>query len=197
MTAQEKPFATRLAELERGTTSAAALSLYDALPPVAVEQMFGRWRGSELPTGHPLDGLLSKAGWYGKRFDGPDGAHPLLFSRRGGGVFAIDPAWIPMSLLTRGLGFSHRIVSPNLLRAAALIAGTTQPKARLRMTVFRGVVSAAMIYDALPIIDAFRAVDEDTIAGAMDLRGTRPPSCSSCDASFSAALQPMASSHGE
>lgn len=175
MTAQEKPFATRLAELERGTTSAAALSLYDALPPVAVEQMFGRWRGSEIPTGHPLDGLLSKAGWYGKRFDGPDGAHPLLFSRRGGGVFAIDPAWIPMNLLTRRLGFSHRIASPTLLRAAALIAGTTQPKARLRMTEFRGVASAAMIYDALPIIDAFRAVDEDTIVGAMDLRGHEAP----------------------
>ncbi|TEA13139.1 hypothetical protein C8034_v004752 [Colletotrichum sidae] len=40
--------------------------------------------------------------------------------------------------------------------------------ARLREVKFRGVVTAAMVYDNFPIIDAFRFVDENTIVGAMD-----------------------------
>jgi hypothetical protein len=35
---------------------------------------------------------------------------------------------------------------------------------------FRGVVSAAMIYDTKPIIDHFRLGDANTVAGAMDTR---------------------------
>lgn len=175
MTAQEKQLTTQLAELERGTTSASVLEFYDALPTVGLEQMRGRWRGSELATGHPLDGLLTKTGWYGKRFDGIDDAHPLIFARSDGTPFAIDPAWIPLALMTWGLGFSQRFASAGLVRAAALIAGTTKPKARLRMTEFRGVVSATMIYDALPINDVFRAVDADTVVGAMDMRGYETP----------------------
>jgi len=42
--------------------------------------------------------------------------------------------------------------------------------ARLRETRFRGVVSTAMVYDIQPIIDHFRFVDENTIAGAMDVK---------------------------
>lgn len=34
--------------------------------------------------------------------------------------------------------------------------------------VFRGVASAAMIYDTRPIFDYFRYVNEDTVLGAMD-----------------------------
>ena len=43
------------------------------------------------------------------------------------------------------------------------------------MTEYRGVVSATMIYDSLPIIDIFRKVDDDTVLGAMDLRFTPQP----------------------
>ena len=38
-----------------------------------------------------------------------------------------------------------------------------------------GKVSAAMIYDHLPIIDIFRRVDEDTLLGVMDMRGLADP----------------------
>lgn len=38
-----------------------------------------------------------------------------------------------------------------------------------------GVVSAAMVYDHLPIVDAFRAEDDDTVLGLMDRRGDRVP----------------------
>jgi len=46
-------------------------------------------------------------------------------------------------------------------------------RARLRRIDYRGAVSAAMIYDRLPIIDHFRAVDDDTVMGLMETRGRR------------------------
>ncbi len=39
---------------------------------------------------------------------------------------------------------------------------------QLREVKFRNVVSAAMIYDKHPIIDHFRKVNEELVAGAMD-----------------------------
>ena len=44
-------------------------------------------------------------------------------------------------------------------------------KARLRMTEFRGKISATMCYDQRPIHDVFRRVDDDTVLGAMDMKG--------------------------
>ena len=52
---------------------------------------------------------------------------------------------------------------------------TSAPRARLRNLEFRGVVTAAMVYDHLPIIDVFRRVDEVTMLGAMDWRGEPAP----------------------
>jgi Domain of unknown function (DUF4334) len=52
---------------------------------------------------------------------------------------------------------------------------THRPKARLRVLEHRGVATAAMVYDALPIIDVFRRVDPDTQLGLMDLRGLPAP----------------------
>jgi Domain of unknown function (DUF4334)/GXWXG protein len=40
--------------------------------------------------------------------------------------------------------------------------------AQIREVKFRGVVTAAMVYDKQPIIDAFRFIDENTMLGAMD-----------------------------
>ncbi|MGA8046888.1 MAG: GXWXG domain-containing protein, partial [Dermatophilaceae bacterium] len=70
----------RLAELEAGAGLAVGLELFDDLPPVPVNAMLGSWRGSGVPTGSPLDGLLETYGWHGKRFDGPEDAHPLVFA---------------------------------------------------------------------------------------------------------------------
>ncbi|OGE56622.1 hypothetical protein PENARI_c003G09986 [Penicillium arizonense] len=42
--------------------------------------------------------------------------------------------------------------------------------ARLRQIEWKGKVSTAMIYDDVPIIDYFRYVKEDMIAGAMDAK---------------------------
>ena len=66
----------------------AALARFDSLPPVEARRLRGEWRGSGVPTGHPLDGLLELYGWWGKRFDGPDDVHPLVF-QDGRGRFSV------------------------------------------------------------------------------------------------------------
>ncbi|ACY14190.1 DUF4334 domain-containing protein [Haliangium ochraceum] len=165
----------RLNELEQGTTLDEALAFYDALPAVAVADMFGAWRGSGLITGHPLDGLLEAFGWHGKRFDDADGAHPLIFASASGARVALDPARMPMSLLRR---YPDALRSPVVTRLFALLRPllrTREPRARLRMSEYRGVVSATMCYDALPIHDVFRRVTADIVVGAMDMRGLDAP----------------------
>ena len=47
--------AATLHRLEDGTTIEKALSFFDSLPPVRVEEMIGAWNGSELKTGHRLN----------------------------------------------------------------------------------------------------------------------------------------------
>lgn len=166
--------AQRLEALESGTTSDQALGFFDSLPPVQTDELLGQWRGSGLDTGNPFDGLLETFGWYGKRFEGADGAHPLLF-QDDRGLFNMDPTGLPMSLAAR---FADRLRSEKvggLVRPLLRLRTTSKPHARVRMVEYRGVVSATMTYDALPINDHFRRVDETTLLGAMDLRGLEAP----------------------
>lgn len=165
----------RLHQLESGTTTEAALAFFDLLPPVEVAAMIGSWRGKGVETGHPMDGLLERFGWHGKRFTGPDGAHPLVFDQAKGGVFSVNPAMIPMGLVIRHTDLFRHSLAGWLFRTFGFLFRTDQPKARLRMTEYRGVVSATMIYDSLPINDIFRKVDDDTVLGVMDLRFISQP----------------------
>jgi hypothetical protein len=164
-----------VAELERsGGTPAQVAAFFDSLPAVTVEAMVGSWKGAGITTGHPLEGLLERYGWYGKRFESAEVVHPLVMGRPGSSYY-LDPAFL-------SLGFARR--HPALVRAP-LVAGiarrgfrlfaTRAPTARLRMTTFRGVSSATMLYDAHPIADVFRKVDDDTVLGAMDIRGDAMP----------------------
>jgi hypothetical protein len=173
--AQDHP-AARLARLEAaGGTTAEILALFDSLPPVTIEAMQGRWRGSGVPSGHPMDGLLERFGWYGKEFNGPEEVQPLLARGRDGGLFAVNPALVPIGLVNRHAGLFHSGVLAAAFARIGRAAATRQPTARLRMIEARGVLSAAMIYDRLPIIDLFRAVDPDTVLGLMDLRDMPRP----------------------
>ena len=55
--------------------------------------MIGTWHGAEMPTGHPLDGLLAASGWWGKQF--VDGETVLEYTKPqigGGNVSNYDPA---------------------------------------------------------------------------------------------------------
>jgi GXWXG protein/Domain of unknown function (DUF4334) len=165
----------RLRELQRGTTPEAALAFYDTLAPVGVAEMIGSWRGEGLPTGHPFDGLLERFGWYGKRFDGPDHAHPLVFSSGSERTMQLNPAFVPIAALIRHQGLLRAPFVARLFSVLRPLFSTRKPKARLRLMVYRSVATATMCYDALPVDDAFRKVDDDTVVGAMDLRGLETP----------------------
>jgi hypothetical protein len=165
----------QLRHLQEGTTSATALAFYDTLEPVRIEEMIGSWRGEGLSTGHPVDGLLERFRWHGKRFDSPDDAHPLIFRAGGDRRVPINPACVPLPWLVRYPSLLRAPFVPTLFAVVRPLLSTQKPKARLRLTNYRGVVTATMSYDALPISDAFRKVDDDTLVGAMDARGLQMP----------------------
>jgi hypothetical protein len=164
----------RLQALAGGTTVEQALSFYDSLPPVVLDQMMGSWRGSGLATGSLFDGLLEALGWHGKIFRGPDDVDPLVFDTADG-VFSLNPALVPLGAALR---FRSVLRQPAMARPVKLVmrlARTSRPTARLRMVEYRGVVTATMTYDRQPINDHFRLVDDDSLVGAMDLRGMAQP----------------------
>jgi hypothetical protein len=153
--------------------AAAATAYFDSLPAVGCEEILGRWKGREVRTGHPMDGMLEASGWYGKQFDGVDEVHPLLFSAPSGKLFAVDPRKVPLGLAPKvPAGVVQR--SQGALGVLKPALQTKKHRARLRAVEHRGVVTAAMVYDHLPIIDVFRRIDDDNLLGVMDLRGSTP-----------------------
>jgi hypothetical protein len=166
---------SRLRELEARADRTQAMEFYDSLPAASIDQMIGGWRGSGLTTGHMFDGLLEQFGWHGKRFDSPEDGHPLVFRGENEKLLSINPSLIPISMLIRHIDLARSGAAVGLFRRFSRVLSTDKPQARLRMTQYRGVVSATMIYDALPINDIFRAVGPDTLVGAMDMRGFEQP----------------------
>jgi hypothetical protein len=80
-----------------------------------------------------------------------------------------------------------------LFTALRGVIATTKPHARLRLTEYRGVVSATMCYDALPVNDVFRKVDDQTLLAVMDLRRMeRPFLFILCREASSAKIKPFA-----
>jgi hypothetical protein len=164
------------------TTSEQALELFDALEPVDLDFMLGRWCGSGVNTRHPLDGILELSNWYGKEFVDGENVHPLLFLDGQGNVFQVAPNAILVNLLLKLLPLGNNIelkakltrLKP-LLIMINLLMKTESSQARLRMVEHRGQVTAAMLYDYLPIIDFFRKIDEQTILGIMDCKNLTQP----------------------
>ena len=159
------------------TTTDEALAIFDAAEAVDPGFMIGTWHGAELPTGHPLDGLLAATGWWGKQFVDAETVHPLLFpTRDGSALWAFNPA-----LAFSVLGISTKLpvlktrsfLGPINLMAPLL--RTRSARARLRTTRYRGTDSATMIYDQAPVNDVFRRISGDAVIGAMDLRGSDRP----------------------
>jgi hypothetical protein len=158
------------AELGTGRESAeAAFAFHDSLDAVDCASMIGRWRGDGFATGHPLDGVLERFGWYGKEFVDADNVHPLLFATAAGGIRRLNPALMPLALGLRFPQFNNN-ASARAFRLIQPLLATSGSKARLRMTEYRGKVSATMCYDQRPIHDVFRRVDDDTVLGAMDMK---------------------------
>ncbi|KAA0100900.1 DUF4334 domain-containing protein [Mycolicibacterium sp. P1-18] len=163
------------------TTTADALAIYDAAPAVEPDFMIGTWHGAEMPTNHPLDGMLAASGWWGKQFVDAETVHPLLFpTADGAALWALNPALAfgGLGVATRVPGLKNRDFSGAIAKLKPVL-GTTAPKARLRTTRYRGVDTATMVYDQLPINDVFRLLDDapgsETVLGAMDLRGSNRP----------------------
>lgn len=162
-----------LAALEPRCTLTDALALFDALPAVTTRDVHGRWRGRELATGHPWDGVLRAAGWWGKDLHGDEGVHPLLMAGRRG-PFPLEPRLVPLQLVGRTpLVAVH--AARRVLRVAEPLVRARTPGARLREITVRGVTSAAMVYDHLPVVDSFRRVDDRTLLGLMDARPAPRP----------------------
>lgn len=137
-----------------GADTHTACRLYDGLEAVSLEELIGTWKGWEFWTGHPLDGVLTELNWYGKTFHDAENVDPLLFEMPDGEIVAMDP--VPL------------MDKRKLLKAAG-------GKARIRMMEHRGILSAAMIYDNLPIHDHFRKVNEKFLLGMMDWKGDMNP----------------------
>lgn len=162
-------------EHERQATPESALALFDRLPAVEPQELLGRWRGESFASGHPLDGVLEAYHWHGKEFHSLEQVDPLLFETAGGIVVPLravmpDLRWLEHWpwLRSRAAGQLFQFLLLPWLRCAA-------PQARMRRIEHRGVSSAAMVYDRLPIIDVFRRLDEERLLGLMDARGLEPP----------------------
>lgn len=152
----------------------AARAAFDSLPSVSLPEVLGDWLGEELPTGHPLDGLLAGYGWKGKRFTSADAVDPLVF-HQGSGDVAVNPALIPLGVPLAWPRLARSAPARRAFKTLLPALATGRPKARLRAVAHRGQVSTAMIYDDLPIIDHFRKVDAGRLLGLMDIRHTEQP----------------------
>jgi hypothetical protein len=148
-------------------TQQQAYELFDSLEPVMPDELRGLWRGREVFTGHPLEGLLSTCGWYGKRFDTDEHVFPMLFTAPGGATFCANPARMPLSARLNSLpGPLVRL----LFRCAYPYIVTRASGARLRTIEFRGATGACMVYDRLAVIDVFRRLDKDNLFCIMDMK---------------------------
>lgn len=156
------------------TSTDEALAIFDGLETVDADFMLGAWRGDGFPTQHRLDGVLETYHWHGKRFESQERVHPLVFTTITGGTVNVNPALAPLGLINR-LPVPKTAVMGRLFQLCLPLLCTRRPRARLRMIEHRGRVTAAMLYDDLPINDVFRKVDDNTLLGIMDLKGMTQP----------------------
>ena len=156
---------------EREAAVKDAIAIFDSLEPVRPEFMLGQWKGFEIKTGHPMDGLLEPSGWYGKLFEDPENVHPLLiYTLNKKRLFAINPRFIPL-----GLNFPKNHMLRMFMAFLKPLLKTKRSKARIRMIEYRGKVTGTMVYDEKGIFDHFAKIDENTMLGAMDLKGVSDP----------------------
>ena len=158
-------------ELSSGEVSSEqALALFDELEPVNLEFMLGRWPGHGFPTGHRMDGLLEHFHWYGKVFENTETVHPLVFQHRNEKQLCLNPIWFPLRMAARS-PVSMSAITSRVFDWAMPLLQTRRSRARLRMTEYRGKVSATMVYDHKPINDVFRKIDDNRVLGLMDQKG--------------------------
>lgn len=63
-------------------------AVWAALDTIEPEALYGRWKGAEFFTGHPANGLLDRARWYGKTFVSRSEVQPLICRDADGALFS-------------------------------------------------------------------------------------------------------------
>ena len=158
-----------LTERKAGTED--ALNAFDSLPPASLEFMHGQWKGFEIETGHPLEGLLTQSGWYGKIFENNEEVHPLVFfGKENKELYALNPEYLPLEFSQ-----SKTNLLGALINKSRIVLETKESKARLRNVEYRSKVYATMVYDEKPIFDMFAKIDDHRVLGVMDLKGSLHP----------------------
>ncbi|MEO1216795.1 MAG: DUF4334 domain-containing protein [Bacteroidota bacterium] len=156
---------------ERKGTTEEALQVFDKLPPASLEFMHGRWKGSEIETGHPMEGLLTQSGWYGKIFENNEEVHPLVvFGKDKKELYSLNPAYLPLDFK-----LPKSDLLGTLMNKSRIVLETKESKARLRNMEYRGKVCATMAYDEKPIFDMFAKIDDKRVLGVMDFKGDPNP----------------------
>ncbi|WP_183843110.1 GXWXG domain-containing protein [Rhizobium etli] len=144
---------------------------FSSLAPVQPNEMLGLWRGAGIPSDHPLDGVLENLGWFGKRFHADMRADALLFQWRADRLVAIEPGFFPIGLAIKAAPFGRTMVARSwfsYLQKALRARGTT---ASLALQTSGDGVTAAMCYDRQPIVDYFRRMNGQELAGMMCITG--------------------------
>ena len=156
---------------ERKASPEEALQAFDGLSPASLDFMHGRWKGFEIETGHPMEGLLTHSGWYGKIFENEEEVHPLVFfGKDKKELYSLNPAYLPLDFNLPKSDFLG-----TLMNQSRIVLETKESKARLRNMEYRGKVYATMAYDEKPIFDMFAKIDDDRVLGVMDLKGNPHP----------------------
>ena len=152
---------------ERKATPEEAYELFQSLETISTEFMHGRWKGSDIETGHRFDGMFEASGWYGKIYLSDEEVHPLVFySEDKKELWSVNPKMMPFRM-----NLPKDELVGTVLRLGRFTMETKESKARLRDTEFKGRVTATMIYDEVPINDMFVKIDENSVLGLMDLKG--------------------------
>ncbi|ANM13156.1 MULTISPECIES: GXWXG domain-containing protein [unclassified Rhizobium] len=144
---------------------------FDALDPVLPAEMIGLWRGVGIPSGHPLDGVLENLQWFGKRFHADLSADALLFQWKPGRLVPLDPALIPIRMTILFAPFGRTFVARNWLSYMQKVFRARGTTASFKLRMIDGGETAAMVYDRRPIVDYFRWIKDDELAGMMVVEG--------------------------
>lgn len=163
-------FSAQEALKSRKISSEEATLLFDNLEPVSIEFMLDRWKGEELYTGHPTEGNLAGGGWAGKTFENAETVFPAVFFTDSSETETFNVE--PIIIVSPEIKTKYQNKTPGEIRE---VLETQKSSARLRMVEYKGLVSATMIYDDLPVNDIFRKIDDNTVMGVMDAKGDNIP----------------------
>lgn len=146
-------------------------TLFPTLAALELSDLVGLWRGSHVPSGHPLDGVLENLGWFGKRFHPNLRADALLFRTGPARLVPVDPRFIPLRLALRLASFGRSRVARNWFPYVQKMLRAKGPTATLQLLDLESTPTVAMVYDHQPVTDYFRRIDDRTILGMMCVKG--------------------------